>query len=93
MTVTGGEFARVLAEAGEPPAADRPEGWAGSAALASMREAVAVHTAARAARWAVNAGRRRAGREAYEAACEAAGASPGHLPPWLADEPPAWELL
>lgn len=92
MTVTG-EFSRVLAEAGEPPAEVRPPGWAGAAALAGMREAVAARQAAGVARWAVNAGRRRAAREAYERACAAAGTTPGRLPPWLADEPPAWELL
>lgn len=84
------DFARVLAEAGEPDPGPRPDGWDGWDGwemLARMHEDVATLRARAAARWAVNADQRRAALELYRHTCEAEGADPGRIPPWLGDGP------
>jgi hypothetical protein len=87
--MSDGDFVRVLAEAGEPAPGPRPAGWQGEAVLAAMRQDMAALVAARAARWAVNAGRRREGREVYERTrLESGYGAAAELPPWLLDEPP-----
>lgn len=84
------DFARVLAEAGEPPAAKLPDGWE---KLARMREDLAAHRARAAARWAANAEQRRAALELYQRTSEAAGAAPGRIPPWLGEAGPSLEIF
>ena len=83
------DFARVLAEAGEPPPGPRPAGWDAAAMLARMREDAAALRAGRAARHARNASHRQAGRELYEQTRQQAAP----LLPWMGDEPPPFWLL
>ena len=88
----GDDFARVLAEAGEPAPEPRPPGWDGDASLARMREDLAAYTAARAARWAAGDAHRQAARELYERTRQEAGSPPVPAPPWMSDEAPPFRI-
>ncbi len=93
MTGGGEDFSRVLREAGEAQPGPRPAGWDGDALLAGMREDLAAHTAARAARWAAGAARRRAARQLYERTRQQAGSGPGLVPPWLGEDAPPFSIM
>ena len=84
------DFARVLA--GGRASRGPPAGRLGrlGAARADDR-GPGGHQARMAGRWAVNAGRRRAAVELYQAVRQAAGAGPGRIPPWL-DGGPAFRF-
>lgn len=80
------DFARVLAEAGEPEPAERP---AGVRALAEVQARVEELNAARMARWLQLEASRRAGWEAYQLGRARMGikAAPAEACPWLTAPP------
>jgi len=86
VSTAAGDFARVLAEAGEPDPAELPPG---ERQLAELRARVAELNAGRMARWLRNEAPRRAGLEAYQRANAAAGIEGPALDhfPWMG--PPA----
>lgn len=83
---TDGDFARVLAEAGEPEPAELTPA---ERMLAELQADVAEVDAGRRARWERNAAARQAGIEAYQRANEAAGIEGRPLDrfPWFTPPP------
>jgi hypothetical protein len=79
-----GDFARVLAEAGEPAPAELP---AGERVLAEIREQLTALNARRLARWLANAPAREQGLAAYRKARAESGEDDGRVP-WSEPPPP-----